>query len=211
MRRYLIVANQTLGGDTLVQAVRERALQEPAEVWVLVPATRPSSFVTRHGPIAGQEQAANSGETFAQRQLDVELERLHAAGVEADGEVGDEDPFQAIVATLARRQFDEILLSTLPTGRSGWLRQDLPSRVRKQTSTPVTTSLPACRRRPAFAPAPARRFPRWKNGRANGVVLDALTLGHLASRRMVVANAPDLVLDPRRAGVDFGPRRSCRR
>lgn len=138
MRRYLIVANQTLGGDKLVQAVRERALQEPSEFWVLVPATRPSSLLRGHADLASEERMANSGETVAQKQLDVELERLHAAGVEADGEVGDEDPMKAISSTLDRRQFDEIILSTLPTDRSGWLRQDLPSRVRKRTSIPLT-------------------------------------------------------------------------
>ena len=44
MRRYLVVANQTLGGDELVQAVRECMLQGPSQFWVLVPATHPTFF-----------------------------------------------------------------------------------------------------------------------------------------------------------------------
>jgi GABA permease len=47
----------------------------------------------------------------------MELQRLHEAGAEADGEVGDPDPLKAIGNALARAQFDEIILSTLPRGR----------------------------------------------------------------------------------------------
>ena len=57
---------------------------------------------------ANRERRANAGGTAAQEQLDVELQRLHAAGVDADGEVGDQDPLKAIADILKRQQFDEI-------------------------------------------------------------------------------------------------------
>ncbi len=129
MGRYLVVANQTLGGHQLVQAVRERILRERSEFWVLVPETRSAGV----GPRPGTDAAS-----LAQQRLDMELQRLHEAGAEADGEVGDPDPFKAISNTLAHKQFDEIILSTLPRGRSRWLRQDLPGKVEKKFGIPVT-------------------------------------------------------------------------
>jgi hypothetical protein len=129
MRRYLVVANQTLGGDQLIQVVGERMLHGPCQFWVLVPATKPAHFAERYGasypfkmdgdPYGSAASgdaghAIESGASLAQQRLDMELQRLH----EADGEVGDPDPLKAISNTLAREQFDEIILSTLPRGRS---------------------------------------------------------------------------------------------
>jgi hypothetical protein len=156
VRRYLVVANQTLGGDELVQAVRERMLHEPSEFWVLVPATEPRDYaegglgagytsmsgVNLYGAVpvgrVRRTDMASSGVSTAQQRLDEELQRLHTAGADADGEVGDADPVKAISKTLARRQFDEIILSTLPRARSRWLRQDLPNQIRKKFQLPVT-------------------------------------------------------------------------
>ena len=129
MGRYLVVANQTLGGHQLIQAVRERILRERSEFWVLVPETRSAGVGVRAGTDAA---------SLAQQRLDMELQRLHEAGAEADGEVGDPDPFKAISNTLAHKQFDEIILSTLPRGRSRWLSQDLPGKVEKKFGIPVT-------------------------------------------------------------------------
>lgn len=153
MRRYLVVANLTLGGNELIEAVRERMLQGPCDFWVLVPATEPAHYaevgygmgyasgagVNPYGLLAGVEPGTmvNTGASLARQRLDDELQRLHAAGAEADGEVGDPDPFKAIGETLKNRQFDEIILSTLPQARSRWWRQDLPSRVRQKFQLPV--------------------------------------------------------------------------
>ncbi len=132
MGRYLVVANQTLGGDHLIQAARERMLHERSEFWVLVPATRPAHVAESAYVRAGTDIAS-----LAQQRLDMQLQRLHEAGVEADGEVGDPDPFKAISDTLRRKQFDEIILSTLPRSRSRWLRQDLPRKL-ERFGIPVT-------------------------------------------------------------------------
>ena len=66
-------------------------------------------------------------------------DRLGALGVVVGGEVGDADPFQAVSDALAEREVDEVIISTLPTGRSRWLSADVPSRVRRAFSVPVTT------------------------------------------------------------------------
>src|SRR3954454_7067331 len=147
MRRYLVVANQTLGGDALIQAVRERMLHMPCEFWVLVPATKPANFGSGHPIRMGGDPydtgttdsgyRDDAGESLAQQRLDAELQRLHEAGADADGEVGDSDPYKAISHTLADKQFDEIILSTLPHTGSRWLRQNLPAMLKK-FGLPVT-------------------------------------------------------------------------
>jgi hypothetical protein len=118
--------------------VRECLLRGPATFWVLVPATHVHHIRAGYGEVADADRTANAGATLAQQQLDTELARLHEAGADAEGEVGDENPMTAISHTLARQQFDEIILSTHPEGRSNWLRQDLPTRIRKKFDIPLT-------------------------------------------------------------------------
>ena len=134
MGRYLVVANQTLGGHQLIQAVRERILRERSEFWVLVPETKSAGV----GPRPGTDAAS-----LAQQRLDMELQRLHEAGAEADGEVGDPDPFKAISNTLAHKQFDEIILSTLPVGVPAGYVRTCPARSRRSSGYPSLTSFPA--------------------------------------------------------------------
>jgi nucleotide-binding universal stress UspA family protein len=144
MRHYLIVANQTLGADELSKAVLERAATGPAEFWVLVPATQmtdlalPAVMPGMGGVPVPVHASLEESEALARSRLDAALERLRAAGITVDGEVGDPDPFRAIQHTLATRQFDEIVVSTLPARLSRWLRQDLPSRVERKFHVPVT-------------------------------------------------------------------------
>lgn len=129
MRRYLVVANQTLGGSHLIDKVRETLAHGPCTFHVLVPATPPGHLATW-----------TEGEALAvaQERLDNALTRFKELGAEATGEVGDPDPLQAIADALRERPFDEIILSTLPPGGSRWLRQDLPHRVERSFSVPVT-------------------------------------------------------------------------
>jgi hypothetical protein len=125
-------------------------LHEPSEFWVLVPATKPAHFAERYAAghpmhMSGDTYAPGvaltgfdeTGDSLAQQRLDTELQRLHEAGAEADGEVGDADAYKAVDQTLKERQFDEIIVSTLPHARSRWLRQDLTSRL-KRFGLPVT-------------------------------------------------------------------------
>jgi hypothetical protein len=143
--RVLIVANQTLGGEDLAAAVRERVGSGATELWIVVPATRPQD----HAPVSiagsGAVFALHGGSedvdayTLAERRLEAAQGRLAGHGVEVGGEVGDEDPLTAVADVLSRRQFDEVIVSTLPTGASHWLRTDLPSRVHRKFKIPVTT------------------------------------------------------------------------
>ncbi|MGH2706441.1 MAG: hypothetical protein ACRDJ4_15540 [Actinomycetota bacterium] len=122
MRRYLVVANQTLGGDHLAAEVRRCLQAGPSRFHVLVPATPP-----------GDHAVWTEGEAhvIAEERLERALADFRGLGAEADGEVGDANAVQAIADVLRGEEFDEIILSTLPPGLSRWLRQDLPHRVQR--------------------------------------------------------------------------------
>jgi hypothetical protein len=129
VRRYLVVANQTLGGEHLLDKARECSGEGPCAFHVVVPAT-PS----------GEHLTWTEGEALAiaQRRLDQALVKFREIGVEADGQVGDPSPLLAIQDALRRETFDEIILSTLPPGMSRWLKLDLPHRVERSFNLPVT-------------------------------------------------------------------------
>jgi hypothetical protein len=139
VRRYLVVANQTLGGDQLLEQLRERLDAGPCHFHVLVPATPVDQLVyqdpTKGGPQSSREELAWAA---ARQRLQQELARLRQWGAEVDGEVGEADPVAAIKEVLGRQEVDEIILSTLPLRRSRWLARDLPSRVRRDFGLPVT-------------------------------------------------------------------------
>lgn len=143
-RRYLLVANQTLGGSQLGAKLAELAA-ESAQCFVLVPATHPSDYASI-GAFAGEGGLGGihweddaTGEAQARWRLERTLTRLRELGVPAQGGLGPADPHAAIRALLARESFDEIILSTLPAGVSRWLGIDLPHRVKRSFDIPVTT------------------------------------------------------------------------
>jgi hypothetical protein len=134
VRRYLVVANRTLGGDHLADEVRRRladaaAADDKCEFYVLVPVTH---LEGRSVETEGEMRAA------AGLRLAAALDRFEAWGALATGEVGDQRPLTAIADVLRHREFDEIILSTLPPGMSQWLKLDLPHRVERTFSVAVT-------------------------------------------------------------------------
>lgn len=128
MRRYLVVANQTLAGEVLASKIRELARQGPCALHVVVPATPPQD----HAWTEGEARAT------AERRLDAALSRFGDLGLEATGEVGDASPMLAIEDALRDHgPFDAVVLSTLPPGVSRWLKLDLPHRVEAVFGLPV--------------------------------------------------------------------------
>ena len=65
------------------------------------------------------------------------LDRLHEAGLLSSGMIGDPDPYTAVINALELFRVDDVVISTLPGERSGWLRSNLLERVRHATSAPV--------------------------------------------------------------------------
>lgn len=135
----LVVANVTATSDELLEALRERTRRGPARFTLLVPPT-----------VAGRD-----GLAAARLQLERALERAHAAGLDAEGRIGDADPVVAVKEAWDPRTFDEIVVSTLPSQTSRWLQVDLPHRVERLIGEPVTHVVASePRRKPRAAPAP---------------------------------------------------------
>jgi hypothetical protein len=119
----------------LLDAVSERARRGPCTFTLLVP----NSAHGLHKVVDAEDQSENE----AQAVLDVALPKLsEAAGMPVDGMVGDADPSAAVHDAINLRGFDEIIISTLPTHVSRWLKLDLPSKVAGM-GLPVTTVTPA--------------------------------------------------------------------
>jgi hypothetical protein len=65
------------------------------------------------------------------------LQRLRKDGLLVAGMIGDPDPYNATMNALQFFRVDDVVISTLPAERSGWLRADLVERVRKASGKPV--------------------------------------------------------------------------
>jgi hypothetical protein len=126
--RLLVVANETVVGKPLIDAVKARSEKGPLEVHVICPQNMPK---------AGWVQYGEEARWAAENRLKATLARLSEAGIEADGAIEDPDPYTAIMDELGRTDYDEIIISTHPETRSGWLRRDLIERVKQATRRPV--------------------------------------------------------------------------
>jgi hypothetical protein len=129
MSTILIVANQTLPSEALASAVRRRIAAGARDFHVVVPATPP--------PGGGFTWDEDDARRAAQERLDASIGRIVEQGATATGEIGDRDPVAAVRDAVRDRDVDEIILSTLPTGVSRWLRQDVPSRLRAAMAVPI--------------------------------------------------------------------------
>src|ERR687893_617058 len=128
MKRILVVANETVAGKPLIDAVARRADGDSVRVHVISPQNQP-----KHGYVIYDEHVREA----AQNRLEMTLALLREAGLEADGEVMDPDPYSAVMDALGEQDYDEIILSTHPETRSGWLRQGLVDRLKRATRRPV--------------------------------------------------------------------------
>lgn len=131
----LVVAHRTAATPALLDAIRERAVRGPARFHLVVP----NPFIADWHPIhtaRHEEEHLRQAEAVLALALPLYEE---AAGSEVDGSVSiRHDPFDAIEEALARDDYDEIILSTLPRSVSRWLHMDLPHRV-AHLGLPLTT------------------------------------------------------------------------
>lgn len=128
MREVLVIANRTLGGEKLLDTVRERAAREDTVFRLVVPMTEPAA-----GLVIYDEAVRES----AQVRVDLAMSLLAHEGISATGEIGDPDPFSAAMDAIAHRRPDEVIVSTHPATQSGWLRRDLIERIRNASGLPV--------------------------------------------------------------------------
>ena len=99
MRRYLVVANQTLAGHELRSTLKQLHERSQSTFHVVVPATPP----TDHTWTEGEARRA------ARHRLDTAIEALTGDGLDVTGEVGDEHPLEAVQDIMLRGEtFDAI-------------------------------------------------------------------------------------------------------
>jgi hypothetical protein len=128
MKEILVVANRTLGGAKLLDAVRAHAAAGDVRFRLVVPQSKPTA-----GLVIYDEAVRES----AQVRVDLALSVLAGENIQATGEVGDADPFLATMDAIAERRADGIIVSTHPAVHSGWLRRDLIERIENASGLPV--------------------------------------------------------------------------
>jgi hypothetical protein len=116
----LVVANQTVLGEPLLAKIRERAAKGPAGFLIISP----------QGDAEGSYEAA-------ERRLLRAVSLLRGEGLDVHGQISHPDPYAAVMQVLEDERVDEVIVSTLPNARSGWLRRDLIERLRSDTKLPV--------------------------------------------------------------------------
>lgn len=132
--RVLVVAYKTAATQPLLEAVRERAERGKATFTLLVPNPAPGL----HKVVDPEDQGGGEAQAVIEQAVPMLSE---AAGAPVEGIVGSTDPIAAVEDALNLRGFDEVIVSTLPSKLSHWLRLDLPSKVTGM-GLPVTTVTP---------------------------------------------------------------------
>jgi hypothetical protein len=117
----LVVANETVIGKALLERIRERARRSPASFLIVSP----------------QSDVSLASHPEAERRLRNALATLRSDGIEAHGQIAHPDPFTAAMQAISDERIDQIIVSTFPGERSGWLKRDVVGRLRKETRIPV--------------------------------------------------------------------------
>ncbi len=117
----LVIANETVIGDPLLERIRARAARSPASFMLICPQSDPQM----------------AGHPEAERRLRRALAALRGAGIDAHGQIAHPDPYTAAMHAVQDERVDELIVSTFPGQRSGWLRKDVVSRLRDATGLPV--------------------------------------------------------------------------
>ena len=133
----LVVANVTATSEELLEVLLARAKREATTFTLIVPAT----------PFGGGREAAEG-------KLVEAVAQLRAAGLDADGSVGNPDPVVAVSEIWDPKRYDEIIVSTLPMKVSKWLHAGLPERIGRITGAPVAHVVSQPRRPVQTQPAP---------------------------------------------------------
>jgi hypothetical protein len=123
-RHVLVIANETVAGQSLIDALKRRAQEGPLRVTVITPVNQP-----REGYVVYED----TRRAAAGRRLERTLEALREAGIPASGLVVEADPVAALRDALAQLEPppDEIVVSTHPRQKSGWLRRNVVERIER--------------------------------------------------------------------------------
>lgn len=116
----LVVANHTVLGEPLLEAIRARAKKAPASFLIISP----------------QGDGVGSYDEAEKRLLRA-VTLLRSDGLDVHGQISHPDPYAAVMQTIEDERVDEIIVSTFPGARSGWLRRDLLQRLRDDAKLPL--------------------------------------------------------------------------
>jgi hypothetical protein len=116
----LVVANQTVLGEPLLDRIRARAEASPAAFLILSP----------QGDVPGSAAAA-------EKRLLRAVTRLRSEGLDVHGQIAHPDPYTAVMQAIEDERVDELIVSTFPSARSGWMRRHLVERLQADTQLPV--------------------------------------------------------------------------
>ncbi len=130
-RRLLVVANQTVGGQTLLREIENRSRGADTEILVVTPALVGSRAAHWSSDI---DEAIE----LARQRMELSLQAIQEAGLRARGRVGDSEPSVAIEDALSEFEADEVIISTHPPDRSRWLEAGVVERARERIELPVT-------------------------------------------------------------------------
>ena len=127
MKHVLVIANETVAGRSLIEALERRGAEGPLRVTVVCPVNQP-----REGYVVYEDTRRAS----AGRRLERTLAALRSEGISASGYVVESDPVAALRDALVQLEPspDEIIVSTHPRQKSGWLRRDVVERIRRAAS-----------------------------------------------------------------------------
>jgi hypothetical protein len=128
--RILVIANETVSGETLREVIAQKSEGFDEEVLVVCPAL--------NSPLRHWVSDEDGARATARERLDESLVRLAEAGVNARGEIGDGDPLQAMEDALRTFGADEIIISTHPAGRSHWLERGVVGAARERFAVSIT-------------------------------------------------------------------------
>jgi hypothetical protein len=114
----LVVANQTLASEPLLERIRARAQRSAASFLIIAP-------------------QSDAEQRDSERRLRRLVGELRAEGIDAHGQIAHPDPHTAAMQSVHDERVDEIIVSTFPGQKSGWLRRDLIERLRGDAGVPV--------------------------------------------------------------------------
>jgi hypothetical protein len=129
--RVLVVANQTVGGEALLDEIRRRCQGRDCEILVITPALVGSRA-------AHWASEVDEAMELARQRMELSLIAIDELGLKARGDVGDSDPNVAIEDALRTFPADEIVISTHPPDRSRWLEHGVVQQAREQIDLPIT-------------------------------------------------------------------------
>src|SRR3954462_6602103 len=119
----LVVANETVTGTRLIEAIEKHRTEENFQVTVICPVNQPQRAYVVY---------LDTRRAAAGRRLEKTLSMLRGEGIAAHGLVVESDPVTAVRDALAQLEppVDAIVVATHPQQKSGWLRKNVVDRIR---------------------------------------------------------------------------------